>query len=184
MKIKINLCLVIVLFYCCAQLSAQTNLEKEVSTPINLSGPRIGCTYLGSVYTNKLNNSEEFDRMFGGTTLHPFITQFGWQFETRFFTMPNGSCGVIEFVPLIGALDQNIIIPSLSILIGARLANGIEFGMGPVLNLTGSSVSVVLGKNFDAWGINFPVNLAVTPSPSGVRTTVVLGFNKREMVYQ
>ncbi len=180
MKVKITLILSLILLICNSRLQAQTNIEAEVAKEINLSGPRIGFTYLGNAYTNQINNSDEFNQLFGDATLHPLISQFGWQFETRFFTLPNGSCGVIEFVPMIGGLDQNLILPSLSVIIGARLANGLEFGMGPVFNISGSSVSLVLGKNFNAWGINFPVNLAVTPSPDGLRSTLILGFNKKE----
>lgn len=162
-------------------LNAQSMLEEEISRPVNLTGPRIGFTYLGNVYTNTINNDPTFDRMYGKEAqLYPLITQFGWQFETRFFTLPNGSCGIIEFVPLLGGLDQNVVIPSLTVMIGARLSNGIEFGMGPNVNLTGSSVSIVGGYTFERMGINFPVNIAVTPTPNGVRGSLLLGFNKHE----
>jgi len=162
-------------------LQAQSVLEDEISKPINLTGPRLGLTYLGNVYTNAINNDPTFDRMYGkDRILYPIITQFGWQFETRFFTLPNGSCGIIEFVPLLGGLDQNVVIPSLTVMIGARLSNGIEFGMGPNVNLTGSSVSLVAGYTFERMGINFPVNIAITPTPEGVRGSLLLGFNKHE----
>ncbi len=162
-------------------IQAQSVLEDEISKPINLTGPRLGFTYLGNVYTNAINNDPTFDRMYGkDRTLYPFITQFGWQFETRFFTLPNGSCGIIEFVPLLGGLDQNVVIPSLTVMIGARLSNGIEFGMGPNVNLSGTSVSLVAGYTFERMGINFPVNIAITPTPEGVRGSLLLGFNKHE----
>ena len=87
---------VFTLLLCCSLISisvmhAQSPLEDEISKPINLTGPRLGFTYLGNVYTNAINNDPTFDRMYGkDRTLYPFITQFGWQFETRFFTLPNG----------------------------------------------------------------------------------------------
>jgi len=161
-------------------MQAQSDIETQVAKAINLSGPRVGFTYLGNQYTNWLNQNGSFETLFGDTLrLHPFINQFGWQFEARFFTMPDGSCGVIEFVPLIGGLDQNIALPSLTIIVGARLANGFEFGMGPVCSLSGSAVAYVVGQNFKSWGINFPVNLAVVPSRDGIRTTLTVGFNKK-----
>lgn len=44
-------------------LQAQSVLEDEISKPINLTGPRLGLTYLGNVYTNAINNDPTFDRM-------------------------------------------------------------------------------------------------------------------------
>lgn len=176
-----NLIICLLILISANTIHAQSPLEDEITQPINLTGPRIGFTYLGNVYTNAINNDPTFDRMYGKeTTLYPFVTQFGWQFETRFFTLPNGSCGIIEFVPLLGGLDQNVVIPSVTVMIGARLSNGIEFGMGPNVNLTGSSVSIVGGYTFERMGINFPVNLAVTPTPEGIRGSLLLGFNKHD----
>ena len=37
-------------------IHAQSPLEDEIAEPINLTGPRIGFTYLGNVYTNAINN--------------------------------------------------------------------------------------------------------------------------------
>ncbi|MCK7537535.1 MAG: hypothetical protein MZV63_44560 [Marinilabiliales bacterium] len=78
----------------------------------------------------------------------PLITQFGWQFEWRFFSIENGVTGVVEFVALFGGLEQNLFLPSLSIPIGMRTNSGFEFGIGPNLSITGFSIVLAVGKTF------------------------------------
>ncbi|MEZ5014474.1 MAG: hypothetical protein R2794_09300 [Chitinophagales bacterium] len=165
-------------------MQAQDAMEQQVAKEINLSGPRVGGTYLGNVYVNALIHTNNYREIYGDAQFTPLISQFGWQFERRFFNMPDGSCGVIEFVPMVGGLDQNLVFPSLTTIIGARLSSGIEFGMGPVFTLAGSSVAFVAGYNVQSWGVNFPVNVAVTPSNEGTRITLLLGFNKKDDYYK
>ena len=115
---------------------------------------------------------DEFD-------LNPFLTQFGWQFETRIFRLASGTAGLVEFVPLIGGLEQGKFIPSLSALVGLRGPKGFEFGLGP--NVTPASAGIVLavGTSFKVEDVNFPVNLAVVPGNGGVRFSLLVGFNHR-----
>ncbi len=138
---------------------------------IKLSGPRVGFTVL----TGKLAKDAKED--YG---VSPFLTQFGWQFETRIFTTSGGLSGLAEFVPLIGGLEQGKFIPSLSALVGLRGANGFEFGIGPNVSPAGAGLALALGTNFQMEGINFPVNVAAVPSKNGVRFSVLLGFNSRK----
>src|SRR3954467_9440515 len=104
------------------------------------------------------------------------FTQFGWQFEKRLFTLANGVSGVVEFVPLIGGLDMGKFIPSASVLLGARLKNGIEFGAGPNLAIyngpditggtsTSANFGVVFATGFSVKSgkVNFPINIAFVP---------------------
>jgi hypothetical protein len=59
------------------------------------------------------------------------ISQFGWQFERQFYSKQSGVTALNEWVFLLGGLDQNVAIPSLSWLVGLRTKEGAEFGVGP-----------------------------------------------------
>ncbi|GAA4440005.1 hypothetical protein GCM10023188_36780 [Pontibacter saemangeumensis] len=153
-------------------------LYRPVQVPgeqqtLKLSGPRLGFTILSGRYTDSIR--EDFDR-----DINPFITQFGWQFETRIFTLDSGVSGLFEFVPLIGGLEQGKFLPSLSGLVGIRGAKGFEFGVGPNVSLSGAGLVLAVGTNFQSQGINFPVNFAVAPSKDGARFSLLFGFNSRK----
>jgi hypothetical protein len=139
--------------------------------PIHLDGPRVGFTVLSNGVKSRANEN--------GADISNFITQFGWQFETRLFRMPNGVSGLVEFVPLVGGLDQGQFLPSLSTILGVRGPQGMEFGVGPNLTPLGASLVLAVGTSFTSSGINFPVNLAVVPGRDGVRASLLLGFNAR-----
>lgn len=140
---------------------------------LKLSGPRIGFTVLSKKYTDNIR--EDYDQ-----ELSSFITQFGWQFETRVFTLDNGTSGLFEFVPLVGGLEQGKFLPSLSALVGIRGAKGLEFGIGPNVSLAGAGLVMAVGTNFQSQGVNFPVNFAFAPSKDGSRFSVLFGFNSRK----
>ena len=129
-------------------------------------GPRIGATYLGPGLAS--------DYMVANGK-QPIITQFGWQFEGRLFTTENGTQGLIEFVPLIGGIEQGIFIPSASLLLGIRGGEKriFEFGIGPNFSMArdyksnayGSfGVVIAVGTSFKSGNIYFPVTLAFVPT--------------------
>jgi len=49
--------------------------DSTIVTPIELEGPRIGFTSISGELANKFRSRD----------LTPFITQFGWQFESAVF---------------------------------------------------------------------------------------------------
>ncbi|GAB4131113.1 MAG: hypothetical protein Fur0041_01100 [Bacteroidia bacterium] len=132
--------------------------SNPVEQRLRYGGPRIGVTYLGPGESNNKMN-DLFDR-----NINPVISQFGWQFETRFFTLDNGAQGLVEFVPLIGGLEQGIFIPSASALVGFRTPKGYEVGVGPIISLGGPGIVFAAGTSFRSGKIVFPVNLAFVPS--------------------
>lgn len=140
---------------------------------LKLGGPRLGFTILSQSYRDHIK--KEYD-----TEVSALMTQFGWQFETRVFTLENGTSGLFEFVPLIGGLEQGKFLPSLSGLVGIRSAKGLEFGMGPNISLAGAGLVLAVGTNFQSQGVNFPVNFAVAPSKDGARFSLLFGFNSRK----
>ncbi|GAA3998328.1 hypothetical protein GCM10022408_06400 [Hymenobacter fastidiosus] len=143
--------------------------EESAYNDVHLGGPRLGFTVLTAGAATK---AEE-------RNIKPFITQFGWQFETRVFRLPNGTAGLVEIVPLIGGLEQNKFIPSLNALIGIRGPKGFEFGLGPNLTPISASIALAVGTTYRTHGVNFPVNLAVVPGNGGARISLLVGFNSR-----
>lgn len=142
---------------------------SKVITPVQLSGPRLGFTYI--------TPGEAADVLKDELGMSPFFTQFGWQFETQYFALDNGTAGLVEFVGLIGGLEQNKFLPSGSLLIGIRNPSGGEFAFGPNISLAGASFVIAAGHTFKNGNLNFPVNFAVVPSSKGIRFSLLFGFN-------
>lgn len=138
---------------------------------VHLSGPRLGFTVLTEGVLNRARDQVH--------ALNPFLTQFGWQFESRLFRLPNGTSGLVELVPLVGGLEQGLFLPSVSGLLGLRGPKGLEFGLGPNVTPLGADIVLALGTSFRSGGINFPVNLAVVPGHGGARISLLIGFNTR-----
>lgn len=157
-----------------APAPAQTPTTEQypaIRREMRLDGPRLGFTVISGTQGTWVR--EEFN-------INPFITQIGWQFETRMFTTAGGLSGLAEFVPLIGGLEQGRFLPSLNGIVGLRTAKGFEFGVGPSLALAGVGLVFAVGTNFYSQGLNFPVNAAVVPTKDGVRFSLLFGFNSRK----
>jgi hypothetical protein len=156
-------------------------------------GPRLGLTYISpGTLADRLAEKGK----------NPMVTQFGWQFETRIFSIDNGPSGLVEFVPLIAGLEQGLFLPSANFLIGLRSGGKqpVEFAMGPNVSVSGFGMVFVLGTNFYSSKVNFPVNIALVPSvgskedkydpvtqttssrivQTGWRLTLTVGFNSRK----
>jgi len=151
------------------------NPQPEEPAPymMKLNGPRFGVTYISrGELTRKLE--ERYD------ITSPVITQFGWQFETQIFNIEGGPSGLIEFVPLIGGLDQGIFLPSASLICGLRAGSGLELGFGPNVSAAGTGVVLAVGTSFTTGNVHFPFNFAVVPSRDGARFSLMCGFNYRK----
>lgn len=139
---------------------------------VNLSGPRFGATVLSDGVVRQI--SDNF-----GVHTGPVISQFGWQLEKRLVANRAGLTVVTEWVLLVGGAEQGHVIPSATWLIGLRGRGGAEFGVGPNLTPAGAALAVAGGMTFRSGGLNFPVNLALVPSHSGVRVSLLCGVNWR-----
>ena len=136
---------------------------------ISLAGPRVGVTAMSSGVVNRLKR-ENID-------IAGVVTQFGWQSEKRFYSDPGGVSGVTEGVLLIGGTEQGQFLPSFTWLVGFRTADGVEFGVGPNVTPLGVSLALAGGITYRVGDLNVPVNLALVPSASGVRLSLLTGFN-------
>ena len=156
---------------------------------LRYSGPRVGFTIIGSgVAKDKLTAMDKT----------PVVTQFGWQFETRLFTLDNGTSGLFEWVLLAGGVEQGLLLPSASMIFGMRGQKGVEFGLGPNLSLTGIAMAFAVGGSIKSKSgkVYFPFNLAIVPSVNrqgfddntgyditertGLRIGLLVGFNTKK----
>ncbi len=144
-------------------------VAPKVVEPIELSGPRVGFTFIGA--------GETADALKTEFNSSPFITQFGWQFEKQYFALDNGTAGLVEFVGLVGGLEQGLFLPSANMLVGVRSSTGAEFAFGPNISLSGAAFVLAVGHTYKSGNLNFPVNFAVVPSSKGVRFSLLFGFN-------
>jgi hypothetical protein len=158
--------------------------------PQNLqrSGPRTGFT----VTQGKLADS------YKERNLTPISSLFGWQFEQSVASAPDESLAVIfEQIPLLGGLDQGLVSPSLSLLVGVRSASGFELAVGTTFLgptylidqkqwvskefIKSAHVTLAAGWTLQAGRINFPLNLVWSPSRDpqnrGSWTTFTVGMN-------
>ena len=138
----------------------------------DLSGPRFGGTFLSDGVVQRLKADE-------GIRVAPMITQFGWQVEKQFYNGGSGVAALTEAVLLVGGMEQGLVLPSLSWLVGVRTHAGTEFGVGPNITPVGVALALAAGKTFRAGVLNVPVNVAVVPSKSGVRVSMLTGFSLR-----
>lgn len=140
---------------------------------ISLAGPRFGATFLSNGIRGKLRDDADIE-------VGSMISQFGWQKEKRFLSSPNGLTGVTEWVVLFGGMDQGVVLPSFSWLVGMRSVKGVEFALGPNLSPGGVALAAAAGVTFRAGNLNIPLNVAAVPSKSGVRVSFLAGFNTRK----
>ena len=165
----------LVLLALCAPARSQSLLSGSQLPPrlktANLSGPRFGLTLLPDGMIHNLATKN--------VTVGSHISQFGWQFEKQFYTKESGVTMVSEWVALAGGLEQNLIVPTLSWVMGVRTRDGAEFGMGPIISPGGSGLVLATGMTFRTGGFNIPVNIAAVPSKRGTRVTLLTGFSLR-----
>ena len=136
----------------------------------NRSGPRLGAAYLvgGSVTAERQ-----------GVHVQPLMSLFGWQIEHPFNTGIAGApLPIVEFIGLIGGLEQSRPLASYSVLLGARQPNGWEAGVGPTLTGAGSQLTFAAGVTHRAGLLDFPINVAVTPGRRGASISLTTGFTR------
>ena len=179
-------------------LTANAQIEK-------LAGPRLGLTFIGAgPVADFLHDGFDFDDDRDGkhgSTGPAFTTQYGWQWESRFADGGGNVVGIVEWIVLVAGMEQGMFLPSATSVIGARTANGLEFGVGPNLSLSGIGMVFGVGYNFKSGSLNLPVNLVFMPGRklsgninnynedtgveynedydynSGARISLMIGFN-------
>ncbi len=137
-----------------------------------LSGPRFGFT----TFTGETADLR------GMADLEPIMSQFGWQFETQIVSMTGGNQALMEWVFLVGGVEQDELNLSLAWLTGYRLENGVELGVGPNISYnkdsedTTTSMVVAAGATMPFGDLYVPLNVAVAFADGGPRITTLLGW--------
>lgn len=140
-----------------------------------LEGPRLGITFLSDGTTSEKLNSN-------------YISQLGWQWETRFTDDSLKFALLGEWVLMAGGFEKNMILPSISGIVGFRSQKGFECGIGANISVIGIAPIIAIGQNLKIGYINIPINIAFVPSididpwigdsgPTGSRITFTIGFN-------
>jgi hypothetical protein len=155
-----------------ASASAQSVTDAPpVAKIVDLSGPRFGITALSPGVVDKLHER--------GIEVGSTISQFGWQFERQFFQRGASVAAVNEWIVLLGGMDQDVVIPSLTWMVGLRTREGVEFGVGPNITPAGVSMAIAAGVTMRAGPLNVPMNVAIVPGKAGTRVSILTGFNTR-----
>jgi hypothetical protein len=162
---------VVVVVACLSVPALAQPVLPPVATTADLSGPRFGVTLLSEGVVKRL--AERY------IEVRPNISQFGWQFEKQFYTRDTGVSMVTEWIVLAGGLEQDVLLPSLSWMVGMRTREGAEFGIGPNITPAGTALVLAGGMTFRTGVVNVPVNVAVIPSKSGSRVTLLSGISLR-----
>ena len=202
-------------------LTSEQVYESEIINPdkdkLNLSGPRLGLTYFdGTIKEVMMKPKYE-----GGYDVLPVMFMFGYQFEVQYLNSGNFQA-LFEFLPTITGVDQGLLLPNLSVLMGFRHnVRGWEIALGPTAGLTKKATGYydgdgnwhlssdwdynqgvnpypaekridsrgyityhtgfvfAAGKSFKSGRMNYPVNMFVIPSKSGMRFGLTFGFNAK-----
>ena len=158
------------------QIAAQDALAPASSevgiSRSKLSGPRFGfTTFTGAVADQRR-----------GADLETIMSQFGWQFETRLVSQESGNQALLEWLFLVGGVESDEFNLSGSFLTGYRLANGLEFGVGPSFSYNPDAEShtssmVIAGGTTIPFGELFiPMNIAIAMAKGGPRITTLIGW--------
>jgi len=178
-------------------VTANAQIEK-------LAGPRVGITFISpGPIADFLHDGFDFDgdEEQYGSTGSAITTLYGWQWESRFADGGGEIVGIVEWIVLVGGMEKGMFLPSASSIIGARMGNGLEFGVGPNLSLSGIGMVFGVGYNFKSGNLNLPINISVIPGKgmtdeihhydpngdnhweeeykfnTGTRVAITLGFN-------
>jgi hypothetical protein len=99
---------------------------------VDLNGPRTGFM----VFTGEAMTRLQEEKKYGGYDAFPAMFLFGYQFEKQYLSEGHWQA-LFEFVPAVSGFNQNIFIPSLSVMNGFRYNKwGFEVALGPTFNLT------------------------------------------------
>jgi hypothetical protein len=155
-----------------AQDTIPTDMRARQLPRQHLSGPRFGfTTFTGEV--------AELRNYIGKESI---MSQFGWQFETQVVSTQSGNQALMEWVVLVGGVEQDELNLSLSWLAGYRLPNGLEFGVGPNVSVRKeggdptTSMVIAGGATLPFGELYVPINLAVAFAEGGPRITTLLGW--------
>jgi hypothetical protein len=120
------------------KLTKQNDFDNMVNNPTEYrlasDGPRMGFTVFTGTSANRIRESKSK----GGYDAFPMMFQFGYQFEKQYLNQGRYQA-LFEFIPMITGIDQQLFIPSLTIMNGFRdNLKGWEIAFGPTFSFVRS----------------------------------------------
>ena len=156
------------------RLAAQTSPRRAVFYDLEdstrRSGPRFGLVFLGGTIPD---TATALTQRHVGTV----VSFFGWEFQHRLGRNPGGPQPITDLVVGLAGLEEGVALPTVSAVIGLRMPDGLEFGIGPNFSGVGPALVLTAGVTQHMGTINVPVDVAVVPSALGTRVSVTTGFN-------
>ena len=157
-----------------AQDSVNTTAAGETPSVVrrSLSGPRFGFT----VFTGQIADARS------RAGLEPIMSQFGWQIEKRIVSSQDGNEALLEWIFLVGGVEQSEVNLTVSWLAGLRTASGLEVGAGPAISgnkdRAGLNTSMIIaaGATPPFGSVRLPIHFAVSMSQGGPRFTTLVGW--------
>jgi len=137
----------------------------------HLSGPRFGfTTFTGDLAKRRAD-----------ADMSNIMSQFGWQFETQIMSTNSGATALLEWVFLVGGVEQDELNVGVSWIAGFRTEDGLEFGVGPNIGVNKdgnrtTSMVVAAGSTLPFGDIYIPINIAAAFAEGGPRITTLIGW--------
>ncbi|MFZ5554866.1 MAG: hypothetical protein ACOZCO_17280 [Bacteroidota bacterium] len=151
-------------------LAFYVNIDPVPATKIRNNGPRMGAMFLGGNAADRLTapTSE------GGYDCARVLTQIGYQFEGSYLSA-GGVSALGELLFMVSGLDQQMFIPSITLLNGFRLSkSGWEVAFGPSIRLQKKAKGYYDFENkWHLWN-----------EPTGEVDTLGFPVNNYESIYQ
>ncbi len=149
--------------------------SKPVSSYL-VFGPRIGT---GAVYQDQTDFSKKLEGVFGGGPYYPYYSVFGFNFEWRYLLGESSDHFALQVLLTAMGIEQSIFLPGAALCMGYRHHSGLEFGVGPVVNLGGMGVVVAVGYTYAVNGVYIPVDIAFQIPNYNFKPalTIMTGFN-------
>lgn len=138
---------------------------------VERSGPRYGAIWLSSAITDTISAHYKNQKVNSTTSL------FGWEFERELLQNPGAMTPVSSIVLGVAGLDQGLVLPSATWLIGMRTHDDFELGIGPNVSLAGPALALSAGMTFHSGALNIPLDVAYVSSKIGTRVSLTTGFN-------
>ncbi|MDH5588974.1 MAG: hypothetical protein OEZ65_04925 [Gemmatimonadota bacterium] len=138
----------------------------------HLAGPRFGLT----MFTGDIARYRD------QSGLNPVMSQFGWQFENQLVSTTEGNQALMEWVFLLGGIEERQKNFSMAWLAGLRSATGMELGVGPNFSVNSevgeinTSLVVAGGMSMPFGELTIPLNVAVAFADGGPRVTALVGW--------
>jgi hypothetical protein len=151
-------------------LTKKNNYESSANNPnqssVNLSGPRSGFAYFMGDAGKRLQDP----RSEGGYNSYPLMFQFGYQFEVQYLNEGNYQA-LFEFLPTVTGFNQNVFIPSLTVMNGFRNnKHGWEIAFGPTFGLVNKANGYYDAAN--AWHLENEWTDTTTANPYRIEKRV------------